>query len=194
MALELTTDGNTQTATTGDTAVNNSGSYNATLLGATFEWCAGFFGAYVAYTRIVTGVTLDIQTPVSINICAGSKVVIQGGTSTIVGKITETNIQATVNHIFRALNETMYSKFEDIVERTQDIGISTNVIRTLNESGTARLTSYENQETTGDKYIVECTDTISLCVGDSSTLMSSSSTNLVAEEVIINGRSFIELN
>ena len=132
--------------------------------------------------------------PVSINICAGSKVVIQGGTSTIVGKITETNIQAIVNHIFSTLNEKMYSKYEDIVERTQAIGTSTNFIHKLYETGTARVTAYDSQETTGDKYIVECTDTISLCVGDSSTLMSSGSTNLVADAVLINGRRIIELD
>jgi len=194
MALELTTDGNTETSTTGDTAVNNSGHYNATLLGATFEWCAGFFGAYVAYTRIVTGVTIDIQFPVSINICAGSKVVIQGGTSTIVGKITETNIQATVNHIFKTLNEKMYGKYEDIVERRQDIGTSTNFIRRLTENGTTRVTAYDSQETTGDRYIVQCTDTISLCVTTGSTLMSPGSTNLVADAVLINGRRIIELD
>ena len=78
MALELNTDGNTQTATTGDTAINNSGIYNATLLGATFLWCAGFFGAYVAFTRVVTGVAIDIVGGAKIDIFGGYKLEAHG--------------------------------------------------------------------------------------------------------------------
>ena len=105
MAIEIITDGDTGTSTAGDTAVNNSGIYNATLLGATFEWCAGFFGAYAAYTRIVTGVTIDIQTPVSINIFGGFKLVIQGGPVATVGKLTEMNVQNDVLHKFTELTK-----------------------------------------------------------------------------------------
>ena len=78
MALELNTDGNTQTSTTGDTAINNSGIYNATLLGATFLWCAGFFGAYVAFTRVVTGVAIDIVGGAKIDIFGGYKLEAHG--------------------------------------------------------------------------------------------------------------------
>ena len=105
MAIEIITDGDTGTSTAGDTAVNNSGIYNATLLGATFEWCAGFFGAYAAYTRIVTGVTIDIQVPVSINIFGGFKLEIQGGGVATVGKLTEVKVQNVVLHKFTILRK-----------------------------------------------------------------------------------------
>ncbi len=82
MALELNTDGTTQAATTGDTAVNLAGNYAATVLGATFQWCAAVFGAYTAFTRIVTGVAIDIVGGAKIDIFGGYKLEAHGSVVT----------------------------------------------------------------------------------------------------------------
>ena len=143
MALELNTDGTTQAATTGDTIVNLVGNYNATVLGATFQWCAGFFGAYTAFTRIVTGVTIDIQTPISISIFGGFRLVVEGGAVFKVSKMKEVNNQNGLTKLIAELNE-------NITSRNQIIETSTNSISILSEAGTARTIDYDTENTTGD--------------------------------------------
>ena len=189
MALELTTDGNTETSTTGDTAVNNIGHYNATLLGATFEWCAGFFGAYAAYTRIVTGVTIDIQAPVSINIFGGFKLVIQGGGVYTVGKLTEMKVQDDVLHKFTKLTKTIAYLVDEIDFRSQEIKESTNSILDLTESGTTRTTNYDEENATGNNYRVACEESICFSVGGSSAVtMDLGYTTIYGNQVSVNGK------
>ena len=189
MALELTTDGNTETSTTGDTAVNNIGHYNATLLGATFEWCAGFFGAYAAYTRIVTGVTIDIQAPVSINIFGGFKLVIQGGGVATVGKLTEMKVQNDVLHKFTTLRKKIDHLFElKIDDRRQTIVRSINIIYDLTESGTTRTTNYDEENAAGKNYRVACQESICFSVGESSAvIMNPDATAISGKRVSVNG-------
>ena len=188
MALELTTDGDTETSTTGDTAVNHSGIYNATLLGATFEWCAGFFGAYAAYTRIVTGVTIDIQAPVSINIFGGFKLVIQGGGVYTVGKLTEMKVQDDVLHKFTKLTKTIAYLVDEIDFRSQEIKESTNSILDLTESGTTRTTNYDEVNATGNNYRVACEESICFDMGNSSTVnMDPDLTAFEGDKVTLNG-------
>ena len=79
MAIEIITDADSGTSTVGNTAVNLAGNYTSTVLGATFLWCAGFFGAYTAFTRVVTGVAIDIVSPISISIFGGYKFEAHGG-------------------------------------------------------------------------------------------------------------------
>ena len=188
MAIEIITDGDTGTSTAGDTAVNNSGIYNATLLGATFEWCAGFFGAYAAYTRIVTGVTIDIQVPVSINIFGGFKLVIQGGPVATVGKLTEKIIQNDVLHKFTKLTENIDDLWEAIDDRRQTIGRSINTIYDLTESGTTRTTNYNEENATGNNYRVACEESICFSVGGSSAVtMDLGYTTIYGERITVNG-------
>ena len=188
MAIEIITDGDTGTSTAGDTAVNNSGIYNATLLGATFEWCAGFFGAYAAYTRIVTGVTIDIQTPVSINIFGGFKLVIQGGPVATVGKLTEMNVQNDVLHKFTTLTKNIDYLKDKIDFRAQEIKESTNSILDLTESGTTRDTNYDEENATGNNYRVACKESICFDMGNSSTVnMSPGLTAFKGDHVTVNG-------
>ena len=189
MAIEIITDGDTGTSTAGDTAVNNSGIYNATLLGATFEWCAGFFGAYAAYTRIVTGVTIDIQVPVSINIFGGFKLVIQGGPVATVGKLTEKIIQNDVLHKFTKLTENIDDLWEAIDDRRQTIGRSINTIYDLTESGTTRTTNYNEENATGNNYRVACEESICFSVGGSSAVtMDPGYTTIYGERITVNGK------
>ena len=143
MALELNTDGNTQTATTGDTAINNSGIYNATLLGATFLWCAGFFGAYVAFIRVVTGLTIDIQTPISISIFGGFRFVVQGGACYTLSKIQELNAKADVMTKITNLQELLSSQTQIIDTSTQTF---INLIQKINE----KISNYDVEEKNGD--------------------------------------------
>ena len=82
MAIEIITDADSGTSTVGDTAVNLAGNYAATVLGATFQWCAGFFGAYTAFTRVVTGVAIDIVGGAKIDIFGGYKLEAHGSVVT----------------------------------------------------------------------------------------------------------------
>ena len=188
MAIEIITDADSGTSTVGDTAVNLAGNYNATLLGATFEWCAGFFGAYAAYTRIVTGVTIDIQAPVSINIFGGIKLVIQGGGVYTVGKLTEMKIQDDVTHKFTNLTKTIAYLVDEIDFRSQEIKESTNSILDLTESGTTRTTNYDVETATGNNYRVACQDRICFSVGESSAvIMNPDATAISGKRVSVNG-------
>ena len=182
MALELNTDGNTQTATTGDTAINNSGIYNATLLGATFLWCAGFFGAYVAFTRVVTGVAIDIVGGAKIDIFTGGKLTIQAAAAYTVqagevftlGKIKELNVQADVMKKITNLQTLLSSQ-------TQIIDESTDWITTLTQKVDKKISNYLVEEKNGDtsyeawakskiitsaNYFLKCDELASMSVGD----------------------------
>ena len=159
MALELNTDGTTQAATTGDTAVNLAGNYAATVLGATFQWCAGFFGAYTAFTRIVTGVTIDIQTPISISIFGGYRVVVQGGACTTVSKISETNVKADVMKKITNLEE-LTSNQTQITEG----GIFK--FTTLTQKVDTKISNYDVEEKNGDTSTEKWTTSKSITSGN----------------------------
>ena len=136
MALELTTDGNTQTSTTGDTQGNMLGKHTESVQGSLLGW-------YLAFTRIVTGVAIDIVGGVSVNIFAGHKFVIQDGKCTTVGKLTDTKVMTTVMQDFGALTA-------KIADRNQVIETSSNNIITLTETGTTRTIDYDINSTSGD--------------------------------------------
>ena len=188
MAIEIITDADSGTSTVGDTAVNLAGNYAATVLGATFQWCAGFFGAYTAFTRIVTGVTIDIQAPVSINIFGGIKLEIQGGKVYTVGKLTEMKIQDDVLDKITKLTEEIDELWEDIDDRQQQINKSINTIYELTERGTTRTTNYDQENATGNNYSVACETLISFNVGGSSAVtMDQYYTTIYGERITVNG-------
>ena len=155
MAIEIITDADSGTSTVGDTAVNLAGNYAATVLGATFQWCAGFFGAYTAFTRIVTGVTIDIQAPISINIFGGFRFVLQGGAVYTVSKIKELNVQADVMKKITNLQTLLSSQ-------TQIIDESTDCITTLTQKVDKKISNYLVEEKNGDTSTEELTDSKSI--------------------------------
>ena len=144
MALELNTDGPTEittggdatTSTTDDTVFEKLGNHTESVQGSLLGW-------YLAFTRIVTGISIDVQTAVSINLFFGYRFVIQDGSVATFGKLKETNVQNAVMHDFGALTE-------KIARRNQFIVTGVNNITTLTESGTTRTTNYEVEEKNGD--------------------------------------------
>ena len=159
MAIEIITDADSGTSTVGDTAVNLAGNYNATLLGATFEWCAGFFGAYAAYTRIVTGVTIDIQAPVSINIFGGFRFVLQGGAVYTVSKIKELNAKADVM--------TKITNLEELTSnQTQITEGGIFKFTTLTQKVDTKISNYDVEEKNGDTSTEKWTTSKSITSGN----------------------------
>ena len=199
MAIELNTDGNTQTATTGDTAINNSGIYNATLLGATFLWCAGFFGAYVAFTRVVTGVAIDIVGGAKIDIFTGGKLTIQAAAAYTVqagevftlGKIKEMNVQADVMKKITDLKELITSQSRIIKNCTDDIGVLNQTVeeftRNYNAVDTVGVNSNEewsgNISISSNSYTLSSKGNASISVDGNSMSMSSSSVSITGSMV-----------
>ena len=159
MAIEIITDADSGTSTVGDTAVNLAGNYAATVLGATFQWCAGFFGAYTAFIRIVTGVTIDIQTPISISIFGGYRVVVQGGACTTVSKISETNVKADVMKKITNLEE-LTSNQTQITEG----GIFK--FTTLTQKVDTKISNYDVEEKNGDTSTEKWTTSKSITSGN----------------------------
>ena len=155
MAIELNTDGNTQTATTGDTAINNSGIYNATLLGATFLWCAGFFGAYVAFTRVVTGVAIDIVGGAKIDIFGGYKLEAHGS---IVTKFVRGN------HYTWDIAQ----KFEQHLEKTTTAAKQTLIATKLTQTIDNAILTYAQgvSSTAGGDITSVCKSYSTTCTGD----------------------------
>ena len=143
MALELNTDGNTQTSTTGETTDYKLGDTNTSTVGFVYGFTTFMFGLYFTFIRVVTGLTIDIQTPISISIFGGFRMVVQGGACFTVSKISETNVQNGLTKLIAELNE-------NITSRNQIIETSTNSISTLNEAGTVRTIDYDTENTTGD--------------------------------------------
>ena len=143
MALELNTDGNAQTSTTGNTGTSTTGETVFEKLGDHTESVQGsLLGWYLAFTRIVTGVAIDMVGGISINIFAGHKFVIQDGKCTTVGKLTDTKVMTTVIQDFEALTAKM-------ADRYQNIETSTNEISRLIECGKNRSIWYDEEETFG---------------------------------------------
>ena len=155
MALELNTDGNTQTATTGDTAINNSGSYNATLLGATFLWCAGFFGAYAVFTRVVTGVAIDIVGGAKIDIFGGYKLEAHG---------------SVVTKFVRGNHYTwdVAQKFEQHLEKTTTAANQTLIATKLTQTIDNAILTYAQgvSSTAGGDITSVCKSYSTTCTGD----------------------------
>jgi len=129
MALELNTDGTTQAATTGNTAVNLAGNYAATVLGATFQWCAAVFGAYTAFTRIVTGVAIDIVVGAKIDIFGGYKLEAHG---------------SVVTKFVRGNHYTwdVAQKFEQHTEKTTTADKKTLIANELNQTINSAILTY----------------------------------------------------
>ena len=144
MALELTTDGDTGTTTTGATVLDMLGDHTETVLGSCFGW-------YLAFTRIVTGVDIVVKAGASIDITLGVKfelqaagvvtiqpasvVTVQTGKVTRIGGLEELNAKTNVT--------------DTITEHSKVITTGTYDIDELNESGLSRNSRYTREQETG---------------------------------------------
>ena len=151
MAIEIITDADSGTSTVGDTAVNLAGNYAATVLGATFLWCAGFFGAYAAFIRVVTGVAVDIVGGAKIDIFTGYKLEAHG---------------SVVTKFVRGNHYTwdVAQKFEQHLEKTATATKKTEILDQLNQTIGRAIKTYNY----GVKYIAGG-DITSVCESHSTT-------------------------
>ena len=195
MALELTTDGNTQTSTTGNTGTSTTGDTVFDTFGKHTESVQGsLVGWYLAFTRIVTGIAIDTVGGISINLFFAKKLVIQNGSVFTIGKLEEMNVQNAVVHDFGALTE-------KIARQNQFITTGQNNITTLTEVGTSRTTDFELNSTSGDISREKWTTSKSIMSGNYSLTCEEDATILVvetgmvvtADQVTIKGP-LIELN
>ena len=130
MALELTTDGNTQTSTTGNTGTSTTGDTVFDTFGKHTESVQGsLVGWYLAFTRIVTGVDVVVKAGASIDVLLGVKlelqaagvvtiqaaevVTVQTGKVTRIGGLTElnakTNVTDTITEHSKGINTGIYN-------------------------------------------------------------------------------------
>jgi len=144
MALELTTDGDTETSTTGETVLDMLGDHTETVLGSCFGW-------YLAFTRIVTGVDIVVKAGASIDITLGVKfelqaagvvtiqpaavVTVQTGSVSTIGGLEELNAKTIVT--------------DTITNHNQFITTGLYVINALNESGVSRISRYTTEQENG---------------------------------------------
>ena len=151
MAIEIITDADSGTSTVGDTAVNLAGNYAATVLGATFLWCAGFFGAYAAFIRVVTGVAVDIVGGAKIDIFTGYKLEAHG---------------SVVTKFVRGNHYTwdVAQKFEQHLEKTATATKKTEILDQLNQTIGRAIKTYNY----GVNYIAGG-DITSVCKSHSTT-------------------------
>ena len=143
MALELNTDGNATTSTTGETTDYKLGDTNTSTVGFVYGFTTFMFGLYFTFIRVVTGLTIDIQTPISISIFGGYRVVVQGGACTTVSKISETNVKADVMKKITNLEE-LTSNQTQITEG----GIFK--FTTLTQKVDTKISNYDVEEKNGD--------------------------------------------
>lgn len=196
MALELTTDGNTETSTTGDAGTSTAGETVLEKLGDHTESVLGsLFGYYLAFTRIVTGAAIDIKAGVNIDISLGYKLAIQAAAVTTVqagvvtntGGLTEMNAKNVVTDI--------------LMDRTQIITFGTNRIDVLKEIGISRTTTYDEEKTTGETstenwtiskkitsadYSLDCDNNVRISIGGNGIAVDSNQVFLVGKIIELN--------
>ena len=143
MALELNTDGNTTTSTTGETTDYKLGDTNTSTVGFVYGFTTFMFGLYFTFIRVVTGLTIDIQTPISISIFGGFRFVVQGGACYTLSKIQELNAKADVMTKITNLQELLSSQTQIIDTSTQTF---INLIQKINE----KISNYDVEEKNGD--------------------------------------------
>jgi len=155
MALELNTDGNATTSTTGETTDYKLGDTNTSTVGFVYGFTTFMFGLYFTFIRVVTGLTIDIQTPISISIFGGFRFVVQGGACYTLSKIQELNAKADVMTKITNLQELLSSQTQIIDTSTQTF---INLIQKINE----KISNYDVEEKNGDTSTEEWTTSKSI--------------------------------
>ena len=159
MALELNTDGNATTSTTGETTDYKLGDTNTSTVGFVYGFTTFMFGLYFTFIRVVTGLTIDIQTPISISIFGGFRFVVQGGACYTLSKIQELNAKADVMTKITNLQELLSSQTQIIDTSTQTF---INLIQKINE----KISNYDVEEKNGDTSTEEWTISKSITSGN----------------------------
>ena len=193
MALELNTDGNTQTSTTGETTDYKLGDTNTSTVGFVYGFTTFMFGLYFTFIRVVTGLTIDIQTPISISIFGGFRFVVQGGACYTVSKIQELNAKADVMTKITTLQELLSSQTQIIDTRTQTITELTQkvdtIIRYLGQEQTNGETSTEewaiSKSITSGNYSLDCEEGAMISVVGSGISFTTGNVDLQADMITI---------
>ena len=144
MALELTTDGDTGTSTTGETVLEMLGDHTETVLGSCFGW-------YLAFTRIVTGVDIVVKAGASIDVSLGTKIEIQAaGVATIQAAAVvtvQTGSVSTIGGLEELNAKTIVT--DRIMNHNQFITTGIYDIDALTERGLSRNSGYTTEQETG---------------------------------------------
>ena len=191
MALELNTDGNTQTSTTGETTDYKLGDTNTSTVGFVYGFTTFMFGLYFTFIRVVTGLTIDIQTPISISIFGGFRFVVQGGACYTLSKIQELNAKADVMTKITTLQELLSSQTQIIDTRTQTITELTQkvdtIIRYLGQEQTNGETSTEewaiSKSITSGNYSLDCDEGVMISVAGSGISFTPSNLEITADMI-----------
>lgn len=142
MALELTTDGDAQTFTAGD-AGYKYGNTNTSTVGAVYGFCTFMLGVYAGFVNVVTGVAIHIETPISISVFGGLRIVLQGGAVYTLGKMKELNQSAAVTKSITELETLITNQTQIIQDCTDDFNILTQTVA-------SKFSNYNEEETTGE--------------------------------------------
>ena len=144
MALELTTDGDTGTSTTGETVLEMLGDHTETVLGSCFGW-------YLAFTRIVTGVDIVVKAGASIDILLGTKIEVQAAAVATIQAAAVVTVQTGTVSTIGGLEELNAKTIvtDRITNHNQFITTGLYVIDALNESGLSRISRYTTEQENG---------------------------------------------
>ena len=144
MALELTTDGDTGTSTTGETVLEMLGDHTETVLGSCFGW-------YLAFTRIVTGVDIVVKAGASIDILLGTKIEMQAAAVATIQAAAVVTVQtgsvSTIGGLEELNAKTIVT--DRITNHNQFITTGLYVIDALDESGLSRISRYTTEQENG---------------------------------------------
>ena len=193
MALELNTDGNATTSTTGETTDYKLGDTNTSTVGFVYGFTTFMFGLYFTFIRVVTGLTIDIQTPISISIFGGFRFVVQGGACYTVSKIQELNAKADVMTKITTLQELLSSQTQIIDTSTQTITELTQkvdtIIRYLRQEQTNGETSTEewaiSKSIKSGNYSLDCEEGAMISVVGSGISFTTGNVDLQADMITI---------
>ena len=167
MALELTTDGDTGTSTTGETVLEMLGDHTETVLGSCFGW-------YLAFTRIVTGVDIVVKAGASIDILLGVKFELQAAAVVTIQPATVYTVQKGFVTRIGGLEELNAKTIvtDKITTHSKIITTGTYNITALNETGKTRVSSYASDTEEGVQSVENWSETKTIRSTLSTTLSS----------------------
>ncbi len=145
MALELTTDGDTGTSTTGATVLDMLGDHTETVLGSCFGW-------YLAFTRIVTGVDIVVKAGASIDVSLGVKIEIQAAAVATIQAAAVVTVQTGTVSTIGGLAEVNSKQIvvDRMEKHSQFCNFGIYGINDLTEHGLFRSSRYTDEQETGE--------------------------------------------
>ena len=192
MALELNTDGPAQTFTAGDAGFKY-GNTNTSTVGAVYGFCTFMLGVYAGFVNVVTGVSIHIETPISISIFGGFRFVVQGGACYTVSKIQELNVKADVMKKITNLQTLLTNQTQSIDTSTQTITELTQkvdtIIRYLGQEQTNGETSTEewaiSKSIKSGNYSLDCEEGAMISVVGSGISFTTGNVDLQADMITL---------